>query len=132
MTISEVYKMCKELKKQLPKVPIILGGQHATGAPLDVMKRSYVDYVISGEAENTLIRFMDALNEKISFDEVKQLYYKKFNGEIVHTSSLGNVKPMIEGKGWNYYNRKDSAVTENLDELPYPAWHLFNMEGYWK
>ena len=75
---------------------------------------------------------MDALNEKISFDEVKQLYYKKFNGEIVHTSSLCNVKPMIEGKGWNYYNRKDSAVPENLDELPYPAWHLFNMEGYWK
>ncbi len=132
MTISEVYKMCKALKKELPNTPILLGGQHPTGAPLDVMKRPYVDYVISGEAENTLIKFMEALNGKISFDEVKQLYYKKFNGEIIHTNSLTNVKPMVEGKGWNYYNRKDSAVPEDLDALPYPAWHLFNMEGYWK
>ena len=28
--------------------------------------------------------------------------------------------------------KKKSSVPEKLDELPYPAWHLFNMEGYWK
>ena len=45
---------------------------------------------------------------------------------------MNNVKPMIEGRGWEYYARRESSVPEKLDDLPYPAWHLFNMEGYWK
>jgi anaerobic magnesium-protoporphyrin IX monomethyl ester cyclase len=131
MTISEVYKLCKELKKKLPNVPIIMGGQHATGAPFEVLKNPNVDYVIAGEAEITLCNFMRALNKEFDFNEIKNLYYKNFKGEVVHTNTLSNVKPMVVGKGWNYYNRKDSGVPEKLDDLPYPAWHLFNMEAYW-
>ena len=29
---------------------------------------------------------------------------------------------MIEGRGWEYYARKESSVPEKLDDLPYPAW----------
>ena len=39
---------------------------------------------------------------------------------------------MVEGRGWEYYARKESSVPEKLDDLPYPAWHLFNMEAYWR
>ena len=132
MTVSEVYKICKEIKSQLPDMPIILGGQHPSGAPHDVLGRPYVDYIISGEAELTILKFMDALNKKISFEEVPNLYFKDENKKIINTNTIKNVKPMVVGKGWEYYARKESSVPEKLDELPYPAWHLFNMEGYWK
>ena len=132
MTISEVYKICKEIKKQIPSLPILLGGQHPSGAPDDVMNRAYVDYVITGEAEITMLKFMDALNGRINFEDVPNLYYKDSRLNIVNTNKLKKVKPMVVGKGWEYYARKESTVPEILDDLPYPAWHLFNMEGYWK
>ena len=132
MTINEVYKICKEIKKQIPTMPILLGGQHPSGAPMDVMKRPYVDYVITGEAELTMLRFMEAFNGKIDFKDIPNLYYKDKKANIINTNKLNKVTPMVVGKGWEYYARKESAVPEKLDDLPYPAWHLFNMEGYWK
>ena len=132
MTVSEVFKMCKEIKKVLPNLPILLGGQHPSGVPMDCMKRPYIDYIITGEAELTMLRFMDALNGKIKFEEVPNLYFKDKNSNIINTNKINKVRPMIEGRGWEYYARKESSVPEKLDDLPYPAWHLFNMEGYWK
>lgn len=131
MTVIEAFKICEEIKKQLPDLPILLGGQHPSGAPVDCMERPYVDYVITGEAELTMLRFMDALNGKIKYEEVPNLYFKDKNLNIINTNKLNKVRPMIEGKGWEYYARKESSVPEILDDLPYPAWHLFNMEGYW-
>ena len=74
MTVSEVFKMCEAIKKKLPNLPILLGGQHPSGVPMDCIKRPYVDYVITGEAELTMLRFMDALNGKIII-YLKSIYH---------------------------------------------------------
>ena len=76
MTVSEVYKIIKEIKSQLPDMPIILGGQHPSGAPHDVLGRPYVDYIISGEAELTILKFMDALTKKYLLKK-SQIYILK-------------------------------------------------------
>ena len=36
---------------------------------------------------------MDALNKKISFEEVPNLYFKDENKKIVNTNTIKNVKP---------------------------------------
>ena len=84
LTVSEVFKICAEIKKRTPQTPILLGGQHPSGAPIDCMKRPYVDYIITGEAELTMLRFMDALNGKIKFEEVPNLYFKDQNSNIIN------------------------------------------------
>jgi anaerobic magnesium-protoporphyrin IX monomethyl ester cyclase len=130
MLASEVYRMCAAIKKAFPDIPILAGGQHATGAPLDVMSHEDVDYVLSGEADNSVVGLMDALNGLTPMESILGLYYRAEDGTVVNTSV--NVPASVEGKGWKYYDRKNSGVPLELDELPYPAWHTLNMEVYWE
>ena len=81
MLIDQVYELCKALKDVYPEKPIILGGQHPTGTPLEVMGQSFIDYVLRGESDSTFVEFLKALNGEHSINEVKGLYYKN-NGRI--------------------------------------------------
>ncbi|MBI5921852.1 MAG: cobalamin B12-binding domain-containing protein [Betaproteobacteria bacterium] len=127
---QDVLDLCVAVKAAFPDKIILLGGQHCTGAPFEMMNCPAVDYVLLGEADTTIIQLMQALNGERSLDSVTALIYRRPDGSAV--STMVSVKPMHEGQGWNYYKMKESGVPHDLDELPYPAWHLFNMEGYWQ
>jgi anaerobic magnesium-protoporphyrin IX monomethyl ester cyclase len=130
MLANEVYRLCAAIKRRFPEIPIVAGGQHATGAPLDVLSHDDIDYVLTGEADNSVVAFMDALNGKIPIEAVRGLYYRVEDGSVANT--LQSVPAAVKGNGWNYYNRDNSGVPVELDELPYPAWDTLNMENYWK
>lgn len=104
---NKVSEIVKELD---PRIPVIIGGPHASVRPVQLLKdvRSY-DIAVIGEGEYTML------------DLVK--YYK---GE----------KDLAEIDGIAY--RKDSDIIlnpkrrfiKNLDEIPFPAYHLINMEEH--
>ena len=124
MLIDQVNELCQALKDGYPEKPIILGGQHASGAPLEVMDKPYIDYVLQGESDLTFIEFLEALNGKQLLSNVKRLYYKQ-NGKIENT--MNNIKPVEAGN----YKLKDTGIPREIDKLPYPAWHLLPIEKYW-
>ncbi|MBT3331240.1 MAG: B12-binding domain-containing radical SAM protein [Rhodospirillaceae bacterium] len=126
--IREAHALCDRIKALRPDLPIVLGGQHPTGAPVRVMDNQNVDFVLLGEADITLIDLMSALNGERALESVTALYYRDGN-EVVTT--MANVKPVVQGDGWNYYNRKDAGIPTDLDGLPLPAWHVLPMEAYW-
>ncbi|MBF0140286.1 MAG: B12-binding domain-containing radical SAM protein [Magnetococcales bacterium] len=130
MLISEIYELCHLLKENFPDKPIILGGHHPSGAPLDVMGRPYVDFVLTGEAELTLVQLMEALNGQRPLATVQGLYYKDSQGNIHNT--MEHVTPAHAGNGWNHYHPGNSGIPMDLDALPEPAWHLLPLEDYWK
>ena len=129
MLAEEAYAICAAIKEAFPDLPIVMGGQHASGAPFDVMKRESINYILHGEADNTIVHLMDALNGLRPMDSVRGLYYRHPNGRIADTMSVA--KAAVEGKGWNYYDRRESPVPSDLDGLPYPAFDLMNMNAYW-
>ena len=130
MIAQDGLDLCTAVKKAFPDKPILLGGQHPSGAPYEMLKTPAVDYVLVGEADNSIIQFMEALNGKRPMDSVHNLVYRRADGSVKNT--MDGVEAAHEGDGWKYYSLKNSGVPKNLDELPYPAWHLFNMEGYWE
>ncbi|HYF31117.1 MAG TPA: radical SAM protein [Chitinophagaceae bacterium] len=69
------------------------------------------DYVLIGEAEQTLLELTTALDHKRDneLQQIAGLAYKR-NGEIIKTHKR--------------------AVMRELDTLPFPAWDLVNMEPY--
>jgi anaerobic magnesium-protoporphyrin IX monomethyl ester cyclase len=68
--------------------------------------RNGVDYVIKGEIEYTILE----LSQKIPrVDEIKGIIYRK-NGKIIHNP--------------------DRPFIQNLDDLPFPAYHLLPMNKY--
>ena len=82
----------------------IVGGQHFSFAAEESLKDyPEIDYIIRGEGEETLLELIKALRNNKNIVEVKGLSFR-LDGKIVHTQP----RPLIE----------------NLDSLPYPAYHL--------
>lgn len=127
---GETLKLCAAVKEVFPEKHIVLGGHHPSGAPYEMLESPAVDSVLVGEADETVIQFMEALNDLRPMESVRALVYRREDDSIVNT--MDGVKAARKGDGWKYFHRKDAGIPLDLDALPFPAWHLFNMQGYWK
>ena len=108
-------RAAKAVKERLGDIPVIFGGPHPTSLPEDVLRESAVDYVLTGECEGALSKLCSLLGEgkatETSLRHVPNLWFKK--GEAIqHTESLPFLSP------------------EELDALPWPAFHLMDLETY--
>ncbi|MBR9704346.1 B12-binding domain-containing radical SAM protein [Candidatus Pacearchaeota archaeon] len=70
--VPTITKTIKENSKGI----IIAGGIHATIAPEDLIKKG-IDYVFQGEAENTLLEFINKLEKNESVNEILGIYPNK-------------------------------------------------------
>ncbi|MCX5695225.1 MAG: radical SAM protein [Candidatus Omnitrophica bacterium] len=107
-TYSKVFSLIKKIS---PKCVIVAGGAHTTVCPKEVLSEQDCDYVIIGEAEN-------------SFKEL--IEYLKLDKDI----------GTIDGLGWKQdrklnINLKNKWISD-LDTLPFPAYHLMDLEKYFK
>ena len=97
-------------KVLLPRTKIVVGGPHVTFTADDVLTNyRSVDFVVRGEGEYTTLKLAKALEKDGDFGEIEGLSYKR-DGAVM--------------------NNPDAPLIENLDELPYPARHLVNLEEY--
>lgn len=102
-----------ELVKQHTDLPTIIGGVHVTALPEDTLERfPCFDYGVYGEGEITLPELLRCLNDGGAPGEVQGILYRE-DGEVIKTSP----RPFIK----------------NLDDVPYPAWHLLpDMAGHYR
>lgn len=101
--IDKTLELVKTIKlKQTTK--IILAGSHVTHFAHNILiNNSEVDYIIKGEYEIKLLELCKALRSGFEISKIKGITYQK-ESEIV-----------FNGEG----------IAIDLDELPYPARHLF-------
>ncbi|MBU4502370.1 MAG: B12-binding domain-containing radical SAM protein [Nanoarchaeota archaeon] len=105
----ESFKIADISKEILPDVPVIYGGIHATFTAEDTLKNiRSIDYIIRGEGEIPIVQFVSSL-EKRDLADVKNLSFRK-EDKIIHN-------PLVK-------------VISNLDDIPFPARHLFPLEKY--
>lgn len=126
--VNESYEIIRAIKQELPGVPIVIGGQHPTGVPLEMMKNPDIDFLLLGEADTSLVCLADSLNGRLSIGRVPGLYYRE-GSQVKNTTA--HLKPTVAGEGWQYFSFKDSPSPKKLSALPLPAWHLFPMQAYW-
>lgn len=124
----ESLLLARALKAEFPDKPIVMGGHHPTGAPRQVMEHAEIDYLLTGESDESLVELMDALNGKRPLDSVRNLYFRR-DGALVHTMEA--VKHPKSGDGWAYFNRKDMGAPNDLAAAPRPAWDVVGLEKYW-
>jgi radical SAM superfamily enzyme YgiQ (UPF0313 family) len=104
----KVASLTKEIDKDIKTV---FFGIHPTALAEEVFRdNTDVELIAHGEPEYTLRDLAIALRDNLSLSSVKGLIYKADNGEVIRNEE----RPFIE----------------NLDELPYPAWDLVNIDGY--
>ena len=69
--IRGAIRISKLVKKQNPSLPIIFGGWHPSLVPGQTLNEPYVDAVVRGQGELTLLAIAERLAEKKEFHDVQ-------------------------------------------------------------
>src|SRR3989344_2166966 len=92
--------------KELTHLPLVLGGAHISTVKGEALERTNADFGVTRDGEITLFQ----LCAGYPLDQIKSLLWRDEQGNIIENQ--------IRKLNWK------------LDELPYPAYHKFEMERY--
>lgn len=106
--IKAAWRAAQELK-QITPAPIVLGGPHPTFLPAESVERPEIDIVVRSEGELTWTETCARVERGESLQGVQGITYQQ-DGQVVHNP--------------------DRPVITDVDSLPFPAYHLFNMNRY--
>lgn len=107
---DHAHAACRTVKEICPAALTVMGGAHPSVLPEETLRDQNVDFVIIGEGEHTLCDLLRHIGSKTSYAGLDGLAFRTGGGKIA-------VNPR-------------QRFIENLDELPLPARHLFNMKNY--
>jgi anaerobic magnesium-protoporphyrin IX monomethyl ester cyclase len=111
---SATYGRCIEtaraIKEALPSCKIVVGGWHASYMPETLLANPEIDYVVMGEGERAMTQLTTCI----------------VGGNEPACVTIPGVACVRQGK--NVLNQP--KFIETLDELPYPATHLLQLELY--
>lgn len=109
LTYKSALKIVRMAKEVCPESLTIIGGSHVTFWDENALRECpELDVVVRREAENTLLEIVQKLDAGKSLDDTIGITCRK-NGQIIRNP--------------------DRPYIENLDELPFPAIHLWPIEG---
>lgn len=106
--IGSAVRIAKRVKKDRPRLPIILGGWHPSLVPEQTLKPDFVDAVVRGQGELTLLELAQRLAEGQSWHGIRGLSFKDADG--VH--------------------HETERPVANINDLPAPAYHLAEVDLY--
>jgi len=104
------FEVVSAVKSVNSKIAVVLMGQHPSARPEACLSEPNVDFVVIGEAENTVFELVNALESgKQDFAAIDGLGFRQ------------NGKPVLTAK---------RAIIKDMDSLPFPARHLLPMKVY--
>lgn len=109
LSAHSAYDIIGMAREESPGSTVVVGGPHPTALGPAVLDECGADVAVFGEGEITVVELARAAARRDSFDAVKGIAFRR-GGEIVATAP----QPLVE----------------NLDTLPPPALHLFDIKRY--
>lgn len=100
-----VIELLRSLEGRYKKVPIVIGGVHATVVPDEVLAISQVDAIVRGEGEYPLLELVTNLEKGEHIGGIPNVWTKK-KGQVIKN----DVRPLLD----------------DLDVLPFPDFDLFD------
>jgi len=104
-----VFSLAKDIKEYNENIKIVLGNVHATIFAEEIISNEAVDVIVHGEGEYTMLELVQALSQNKNLSQVKGISFKEQRKTITTDSR---------------------ALIDDLDSLPYPAWHLLPFKKY--
>jgi len=103
--IKEADKISKIIKEFNSDIKVIGGGPHCSSFPESSLKETNIDIAVIGEGDFTII-------------------------DIVEDKNMKNIKGIGYKTGNKIKINKRRELIKNLDVLPLPAYHLYNLKKY--
>ena len=107
--IKQAFQVAEMVEEVSPQTLTVLGGPHPSLEPEEVASHGSVDVVVLGEGERT-------------FREIVETFVA--GGE---TQGIPGTMPQVNG---DLKRAPDRPLIQDLDDLPRPARHRFNMDIY--
>jgi len=109
--MSNVARIIAGIRLLRKGIKVVLGNIHATVFADELLRDGLADVIVRGEGEESMLELVLTINQGMDLHSVKGISFMN-GGEVCHNC--------------------DREAVGNLDELPYPAWHLFNLRNYKK
>lgn len=97
------------IKSISQEIVVVMGGVHVTSLPQEVLRDKNVDFAIVGEGEISFLQLVECLNDKGELRSIDGIAFRE-NGGVCLSSKR--------------------SIINNLNELPFPARHIFPFERY--
>lgn len=94
-----------------PDKIIVCGGEHFTALPELSMRTAPIDYIVMGEGEGVATELFAKLGSGTPFDAAQ-------------------IKGICWRRGEEIVKNPRAERTRAVDEIPWPAWDLFDMDSY--
>ena len=107
-TIGAAIRVARAVKNARPSLPVIFGGWHPSLATEQTLQPDFVDAVVRGPGDLTLLEVAQRLADEQELHGVQGLSFK--DGAGIH-------------------HEAERPVT-NINDLPMPAFHLANFDAY--
>ena len=98
-----------KVRARFPEKIIVCGGEHFTGLPELCMRSAPIDYIVMGEGEEIAVELFARLEAGNDPTELSGICWRR-DGEVVRNPRA---------------NR-----TRAIDDIPWPAWDLFDVQSY--
>jgi len=126
------------VKRRWPGVPVVVGGMHATNAVPSLLAMPSIDYVCRGEAEFIISNLVMSLVRGDDCEEINGIYGRRklaaFEARLLSglpiIQSLQQEEMQPRKAGAECTTMESAEVIDDLDLIPFPAWHLIPMEEY--
>jgi len=112
--------------KAVMDVPVVIGGPHPSAVPDESAAKPEIDVVARGEGEYTWIELCNVVDEaRGTSDLTGKALLREADRLLAPILGISYKRP----DGSIQHNRARPAI-EDLDSLPWPAYHYFKMERY--
>ncbi|MFH0865127.1 MAG: radical SAM protein [Bacteroidota bacterium] len=110
--ITSANIIAGRIKEKYPHVPVVAGGPHSSQIPKETLGEfKNIDIIVIGEGEKALV-------------ELTEFFYNKENG------SIDNIEGIAYRKNGGIILTQPRQPFEDINELPLPAWDLFELNYY--
>jgi radical SAM superfamily enzyme YgiQ (UPF0313 family) len=106
--IGSAIRVARQVRKEHPDLTIIFGGWHPSLVPDQTLEPDFVDVIVRGQGELTLLEIARRLREGRSLEEIRGTSWKR-DGRVHH---------------------EPERPVENINALPVPAYHLADFDAY--
>jgi len=110
-------EITKAVKKHFKNIPVIVF-ENTQSVIAYSLRDSYkefldagVDYIITGESEERVVKLLADINENKTPREIDGLIFRHGNKIVIH---------------------EKKTFIKDLDSLPFPAWDLLPLKNYWR
>src|SRR5579864_2806214 len=107
--IGAAIRVARAVKNLRPELPIVFGGWHASLATEQTLREPFVNAIVRGQGEFTLLELAQRIAAGQDWHGVRGLSFKDRDGEIVHEPE----RPVAD-----------------INTLPAPAYHLADPSIY--